>query len=73
VADAERLRHRRQETVGQRRCVGGRAELRLHDGELVAAQPGDRVPAADGGGEPVADRPEELVAAAVPERVVDLL
>ena len=46
--------------------------LREQDGELVAAEPRDRLLVAEGG-EPLADAVQQLVAELVPERVVHLL
>ena len=46
---------------------------RQQDGELVAAEPGDRVARAQDAGDARADELQQLVAAVVAERVVDLL
>ena len=43
------------------------------DGELVAADAGDEIVAADGVGEPLRHRADQLVADRMAERIVDVL
>ena len=72
AGDVERLAERAAHAVGdQERGVGVLA--RQQDGELVAAEPGDRGAERDPPLEPQADLLEHLVAVVVAERVVDLL
>jgi len=46
---------------------------RRDDGELVAAEAGHQVVAAQGAGEPLSDAADQLIAHRVTERVVDVL
>ena len=64
--------YRRQDLVGQGDHFGGLADLRLHEGEFVAAQPGQRVGGADRGGDPLRDSAQQLVADGVAQGVVDV-
>ena len=66
------LATRRQDLVGQGDHFGGLADLRLHEGEFVAAQPGQRVGGADRGGDPLCDSAQQLVADGVTQGVVDV-
>ena len=70
--EVERPGYRRQDLVGQGDHFGGLADLRLHEGEFVAAQPGQRVGGADRGGDPLCDSAQQLVADGVAQGVVDV-
>ena len=56
-----------EQTFGHQFRAGGQREALGHDDELVAAEPGHGVGLAEGAAEPGGDRPEQLVADAVPE------
>jgi hypothetical protein len=49
------------------------AETGQHHGELIAAEPGDRIAVADRAGQPVRQHPQDRVTGAVPGGVVDRL
>ena len=63
----------RDDALGQRAGLLGVAQGVLQHHELVAAEAGDDVGAAHGRAQPVGDRAQQLVAAGMAQRVVDLL
>ena len=73
AVDVEWFGHRRQDLVGQGDNLGGLADLRLHERELVATEPGQRVAGADRCGDPLGDGAQQLVADWVAQGVVDVL
>ena len=56
-----------------RRGVVRMVQLRLHQGEVVAAEPGERVAGPDRGRNPARDAAQDLIAGGMAQRVVDLL
>ena len=70
-ADAERRGHGDQDPLGDLDGGAGAVVFDDHDGELVAAEPGDKVVGADAVGEPGGQLDQKGVAAFVTERVVD--
>ena len=62
-----------RDALGEARGVGVVDQAGQDDRELVAAEPADRVPGADGGAQPRGHLTEQLVARGVAEGVVDLL
>ena len=71
--DDERLAQRLDQPVGEVVDLARGGELLAHHHELVAAEPGDHVAPTNGGGEPLGDDAQQLVAGSVTERVVDHL
>jgi len=61
------------DTARERRRIGRLLDRRHDDGELVAAQPRDRVGLAGAAAQAVRHHLKELVADRMPERVVDAL
>ena len=72
VPDFQALAEGLEDPVGDPACPH-QVGLRQHHGEFVAAEAGDRVRVADGVLEPPRDHPEDVVAGAVAQRVVDAL
>ena len=75
LADGERdfARTRERRLFGQRLRPVRHVGAADHDGEFVAAQAGDQARPVDQRAQPLGDRAQQLIAAGVAERVVDLL
>ena len=73
VEDVEGARHRLDDALAKGRDILLAADLRLDDGELVAAEPRHAVGAAHQAGEPLRELADQVVAGRVAERVVDVL
>ncbi len=61
------------DAAGEARGILGRADVLLEHDELVAAEAGDEILGTQHLAQAVGDRAQELVAAGMAERVVDLL
>ena len=69
----ERRGDRSQDLVGQGGYVRAAADLRLHEQELVATQPGQGVGGADHGVDPLGYRAQQPIAHGMAQGVVDVL
>jgi len=69
----ERRRDRSQDLVGQGDYVRAAADLRLHEQELVATQPGQGVGGTDHGVDPLGYRAQQPIAQGMAQSVVDVL
>ena len=73
LGQVERLLEAGQQLAGDRARLDRRVQVGQADGELVAAETGHRVRAAQGGAQPFRDLTQQQVAGVVAERVVDVL
>ena len=67
------LEDRLADALGERNGIGRGVQASHDDGELVTAEPGNRIGLPDAAAQSLGDNFEELVADRVAERVVDAL
>ena len=73
VVDLERHAHRIEDALRQTRAIARLHDIRLEQGEFVAAEPGEMIAGAQHLRQPPRERHDQPVADIVTERIVGLL